>query len=140
TLVTAGGNGDSSFPTLSRDGGLLAFGSLASNLVAGDSNGVSDVFWLPLETGGLRRAAAGDQPTWDAEAAMLLFRSSSDLEAVDLSPGAPTGLSATAQASDVQLQWTAVDGADSYEVSLQGSETPLTTVSGTTATVSLADG
>ncbi len=40
----AQGNGLSSFPKISADGQIVAFESLASNLVAGDTNGVNDVF------------------------------------------------------------------------------------------------
>ena len=38
------GNGDSILPAISADGSLVAFKSLANNLVAGDRNGVVDVF------------------------------------------------------------------------------------------------
>ena len=38
------GNGDSGYPTISAEGRFVAFPSLASNLVAGDQNDVSDVF------------------------------------------------------------------------------------------------
>jgi Tol biopolymer transport system component len=38
------GNGDSDFPALSADGRYVAFESRASNLVAGDTNAVIDVF------------------------------------------------------------------------------------------------
>ena len=38
------GNRGSQFPSISSDGGLVAFQSDASNLVAGDTNGVPDVF------------------------------------------------------------------------------------------------
>lgn len=38
------GNGSSSARSISRDGGLVAFTSRASNLVVGDTNGVEDVF------------------------------------------------------------------------------------------------
>ena len=46
--VTSGGaqatGGPSSFPSLSFDGRVIAFDSAATNLVGGDTNGVSDVF------------------------------------------------------------------------------------------------
>jgi Tol biopolymer transport system component len=45
------GNGRSSGPSLSADGGRVAFSSAASNLVPGDANGVSDVFVKDLGTG-----------------------------------------------------------------------------------------
>ena len=38
------GNGNSQTPSLSADGHYVAFASLATNLVAGDTNGVSDIF------------------------------------------------------------------------------------------------
>ena len=46
-------NGDSSTPALSGDGSTVAFASLASNLAAGDNNGLGDVFAARL------REAAG---------------------------------------------------------------------------------
>ena len=44
------GNGISGAPVLSADGKAIAFVSAASDLVAGDSNGVQDVFWRDLST------------------------------------------------------------------------------------------
>jgi hypothetical protein len=46
SLGTGGvqGNGYSSGWALSADGRLVAFGSLATNLVPSDTNGVTDVF------------------------------------------------------------------------------------------------
>jgi Tol biopolymer transport system component len=46
-------NGNSGNPSISRDGTLVAFDSVASNLVAGDRNGVKDVFvhdWVVAQT------------------------------------------------------------------------------------------
>ncbi len=40
----AQGNGDSSDPSISADGRYVAFGSVATNLVAGDTNGKQDIF------------------------------------------------------------------------------------------------
>lgn len=45
------GNATSLYPSISADGGLVAFLSGASNLVPGDTNGVSDVFVKNLDTG-----------------------------------------------------------------------------------------
>ena len=54
-LVSAGpngvGNGPSQSPALSADGRFVAFSSLASNLVANDFNGQSDVFVRDLQSG-----------------------------------------------------------------------------------------
>jgi cysteine-rich repeat protein len=45
------GNGASSYSSVSADGQLVTFGSLASNLVAGDTNDVGDVFVRDLSAG-----------------------------------------------------------------------------------------
>src|SRR6185369_8969361 len=46
-----GGNGHSVSPVISTDGRYVAFESEASNLVANDTNGVSDVFLRDLQSG-----------------------------------------------------------------------------------------
>ena len=69
TLVSVGLNGvpannDSDDASISADGRYVAFGSLASNLVPGDSNGFSDVFVRDLQTSTTTRIsipAAGGQ-------------------------------------------------------------------------------
>ena len=53
------GNGRSLHPAISADGLSLAFYSYASNLVAGDANGVQDVFLYDASTGSLERASVG---------------------------------------------------------------------------------
>lgn len=53
-------DGASSNPALSFDGRFVAFESFASNLVAGDGNGASDVFVLDRASGVITRASA----TW----------------------------------------------------------------------------
>ncbi|AWK88095.1 Ig-like domain-containing protein [Azospirillum thermophilum] len=50
-------NGDSANPVLSADGTKVAFHSHASNLVAGDTNGVSDIFVKDLLSGTVTRIA-----------------------------------------------------------------------------------
>ena len=47
-------NGASAQPSLSADGRYLVFTSAANNLVAGDNNGVSDVFVKDLQTGAIQ--------------------------------------------------------------------------------------
>lgn len=42
--VGSPGNGDSSYPSISADGRLIVYGSNATNLVPGDTNGNTDVF------------------------------------------------------------------------------------------------
>jgi Tol biopolymer transport system component len=56
------GNADSGggyFPAISRDGRHVAFVSSATNLVAGDTNGVDDVFVHDRETGRTGRVSVG---------------------------------------------------------------------------------
>jgi len=69
TLVSVAANGTqgnslSMGPVISPDGTKILFTSVASNLVAGDTNGVADLFLKDLTTGGLTRlstAADGSQ-------------------------------------------------------------------------------
>jgi cysteine-rich repeat protein len=76
------GADDRSFtPALSGDGRLVAFQSVATNLVAGDGNGVPDVFVRDLASGITRCATCGadgasSNPTLSADGAVLLFTSS----------------------------------------------------------------
>ncbi len=51
------GNNTSYNPAISADGRFVAFGSLASNLVPGESNVVQDVFVKDLTTGAVARAS-----------------------------------------------------------------------------------
>lgn len=61
TLVSqaggAQGNGDSFYPSISADGRYIAFESYASNLVAGDTNGVGDVFVYDRNDGSISRVS-----------------------------------------------------------------------------------
>jgi len=59
SVSTAGveGNGSSSYPSLSADSRCVAFGSLATNLVAGDTNGQEDVFVRDRQLGTTERAS-----------------------------------------------------------------------------------
>lgn len=50
-------NGDSQFPKISGDGGVVAFHSTASNLVPGDTNGVRDTFVKVLSSGATERVS-----------------------------------------------------------------------------------
>ena len=59
SVTTGGGqaNGDSDFPSISDNGQQVAFGSAASNLVAGDGNGQHDIFVRDLAAGTTRRVS-----------------------------------------------------------------------------------
>jgi len=64
TAAGVQGNGTSDTPIFSPDGSRLMFRSDASNLVAGDTNGVGDIFIKDLLTGAVTRvstAAGGEQ-------------------------------------------------------------------------------
>lgn len=59
SISTAGGEGDneSDFPAISGDGSVVAFISLASNLVANDTNGAYDVFARDRNAGTTERVS-----------------------------------------------------------------------------------
>src|SRR5688572_11184169 len=69
TAAADSGNGRSTRPAISSDGQRIAFQSLASDLVAGDTNGVSDVFVRDMPGGAIARCSVssaglqGDQPS-----------------------------------------------------------------------------
>lgn len=79
------GDGASDYPDLSPDARLLAFDSLASNLVADDDNGAQDVFFVDLETGAVQLVSVssdgvqgnGDsaRPEMSADGRFVAFRS-----------------------------------------------------------------
>lgn len=58
-LAGAGANHEALRPSISADGRYVTFDSLASNLVAGDTNGVRDVFRFDAVTGALTRMSVG---------------------------------------------------------------------------------
>ncbi len=70
------GNGDAYGPAISADGNLVAFCSLASNLVPGDSNGMADIFVHDRQTGQTTRVSlstGGVQGTIAAYHAALMM-------------------------------------------------------------------
>lgn len=79
------GNGDSSYPSINADGTKVAFESLASNLVAGDTNNVSDVFVRNLAAGMTRRVSinnsglqgngASSDPSLNGDGTKVAFKS-----------------------------------------------------------------
>jgi Tol biopolymer transport system component len=78
-------DGASSAPSLSADGRYVAFQSRGTNLVAGDTNGVSDVFVLDRQSGitlrasvdsaGLQASGASDSCSISASGDRVVFRS-----------------------------------------------------------------
>lgn len=66
--------GGSSAPAISSDGKVIAFVSDATNLVAGDGNGRTDIFWKDLATGVISRVnltSAGTESSGGASAPVL---------------------------------------------------------------------
>lgn len=91
------GDGPSGYPTPSADGRFVAFGSDATNLVTGDTNGTTDIFVHDLLTGTTARVSvdsAGGQshgysntPSISADGRFVAFVS----DASDLVPGDTNG-------------------------------------------------
>jgi hypothetical protein len=92
----AEGNGDSWAPALSADGMVVVFESHATNLVAGDTNGVRDIFVrsaispLPVQRvsvgpAGVQANAASYEPTVSGDGGVIAFTSdASNLSATSL--------------------------------------------------------
>jgi len=100
SLSTAGvqGNGSSGYPSLSASGRFVAFDSLAANLVAGDTNGVGDIFVrdrqsgtterVSTATGGAQGNFRSHQPAISADGRFVVFSS----DATNLVPGDTNGI------------------------------------------------
>lgn len=80
------GNGSSSSPAISADGQIVAFSSLATNLVAGDTNGVRDVFVrgrtsnssirrASVATGGIQANGLSESPKLSSNGNVVAFKS-----------------------------------------------------------------
>ena len=89
------GDGPSSRPAMSADGGIIAFDSIATNLIPADTNGVSDVFVRDVLLEATTRASVdssgvqGDGVSYNASVSgngrHVLFTS-----VANLAPGGPT--------------------------------------------------
>ncbi len=87
SVATGGGQADlgGGTPSISADGRLVTFDSAASNLVAGDTNGLTDVFVHDRQSGTTERVsvatggAQGDSSSWvcsiSADGAYVAFAS-----------------------------------------------------------------
>ena len=96
--VTTGGNGNSLVPDLSGDGRFVVYRSAADNLVAGDTNGVPDIFLYDRRTGANALLSANQLGAWpannrsqtpifSADGRTLIFQSlASDLAPNDFNP------------------------------------------------------
>ena len=78
-------NGDAAWPSLSADAGLVAFEGEATNLVPGDTNGLTDIFVQDISTGVIRRVSvdsngvqangASEDPHLSADGQHIVFTS-----------------------------------------------------------------
>jgi len=79
------GNGDSSEPSISHEGSVVAFSSLATNLGRGDTNGVKDIFVrlrdgrsttrVSLNRDGVQGNAVSEEPTVSGNGRWIAFTS-----------------------------------------------------------------
>jgi Tol biopolymer transport system component len=118
-LASAGpngqGNSGSSNPSLSADGTKIAFISFASNLVAGDTNGQSDVFVKDLVTGAVTLASTGTQGdpislSLSADGSKVAFKSIATIQSAN-------GTTPTISVFVKDIVTTVVTGVDSVSVS-----------------------
>ncbi len=82
------GDNNSNFPSISSDGRYVAFESLSTNLVAGDTLGFSDVFVHDLQTGATTRVSvdlagvegngSSNNPSISADGSSVTFQSDAD--------------------------------------------------------------
>lgn len=94
THASAAANGtqadaDSEGPSISADGHYVAFSSLATNLVPGDTNGVRDIFVKDIRGGAVVKAstAASDFATISADGRHVSFRSGTNAYVKNLDSG-----------------------------------------------------
>ncbi|WP_386067165.1 hypothetical protein ACFJIW_22045 [Tahibacter sp. UC22_41] len=91
-------NGNADDPTISCNGGSVAFGSTASDLIFGDTGGNKDVFVVDAQTGATRRALStggpdangpSSNPSLNCEGTSLVFESSAtNIDPADPNPNA----------------------------------------------------
>ena len=107
-------DGESLEPSISGDGRFVAFTSLADDLVANDTNGVSDVFVVDLATGITVRASVGKDglegdgpsvsPAINADGRYVAFATT----AASLLRGSRTGMRSSIVRRDMELRRTIV--------------------------------
>ncbi len=81
------GNATSRAASISADGRLVAFESSASDLVAGDRDGVRDVFVRDRRSRTTRRIAPGRSPALSADGAFVAFEAAGAVIVADLATG-----------------------------------------------------
>lgn len=100
-------NGRSEVAVFSPDGTKIAFSSTASNLVAGDANGIMDIFVKDLASGMLQRFSGtwfgGDvtssRPVFSPDGSRIAFDGSGQIFLIDLATGESTQVSTGPQST-----------------------------------------
>jgi Tol biopolymer transport system component len=156
--------------TISADGRFVAFASMASNLVAGDTNGTRDVFVHDRQAGAATRvnvATDGTQANYDSESPALSadgrsvafgsnatnlvpddsnFAADIFVHAGQAPPSAPTGLTGGAAGSTLTLSWsTPVGGGPPTSYTIEAGSGPglanlASVATGNTLTTFVANG
>ncbi|HUP80888.1 MAG TPA: hypothetical protein VM260_20225, partial [Pirellula sp.] len=127
--LSAQANNHSYQPSINADGKFLAFRSSASNLVAGDTNGVDDIFVKNLSTGTLIRVSPNSlsvqgngnslDPSISGNGAFVAFNSlANNLHPNDLNTGADVFRVSTIDNGEFAISITATDGAIAPENSI----------------------
>src|SRR5207249_383144 len=125
------GNGFSAGPVLSADGRFVAFHDTATNLVAGDTNGATDVFVHDRQTGTTERVSvASDGTQGNGPSAGPALSAAGGLVAV---PGTATNLAAgyatTATAASATTRTTPPTTTSTTQPATTATTSPTTTVS-----------
>jgi Tol biopolymer transport system component len=81
------GNATSRAAAISADGRVVAFESSASDLVAGDDDGLRDVFVRDMRAGTTRLVAPGRSPALSGDARLVAFEGAGGVEVADLQSG-----------------------------------------------------
>jgi Tol biopolymer transport system component len=90
------GNATSRAAAISADGRVVAFESSASDLVAGDVDGVRDVFVRDMRAGTTRLVAPGRSPALSDDGHLVAYEGTGGLDVADLRSGAIRRLAAGA--------------------------------------------
>lgn len=130
-------NGSSLNPVISPDGKYVAFISDATNLVAGDNNGVADVFLKNLSTGELKQISDGSTGTGDVTS--IAFSGDSSTLAFSRLSGLDDNATTNVYTAKIQPA-IIVDNLPTGSVVITGTTTKGQTLTASTNTIADLDG